>query len=742
MRAGRIHHRNGDYAKAIAEYEALLSDQAEGKEARDGLFYLVESYLADGDYGAALSTLERFLETYPEDNRRPQALFLLARSYQEVGNWSAAIEYYRRYLVWVDTIASYVNERIGDCYTKEANYPEAIEAYEGALRDDVSLDRAVHITEKLAQIYLDLGKYREAIHWYDAVLARAKIDRYRAKMEYLAGQAYLTWGRTDQAYNRFLEAVNKYPATWYAYLALVELVNAGLKVDEFQRGLVDYYNGAYEPAIQAFYRYIKSDPEAHSGGAHYYAGLAYQAMGSYALAAREFNVLIETHPQNKHLGQAWLARARALASQGDYEGAVTTYLKFVKLNPQHELASEALWQRARLAETERRFDEAAQSYIDLQKRYPQGEHGPEALFQAGLCYFRTAKYKEATAIWHEFLSAYKGSQLYTRTLFWLGKTLRQMDETEEAQRCLEDAIVAQQGDYYALRAGYLAQFAKGFSPYAETNILPTPPSTEEQKDFEAWLQTWAEPSSLPEGMGDLDPRLDGNGNLRRGLELLRVKLREEALAEFERLKDDFKDDPLSLYQLALLYREKELFGLSVACAKRLIHLSPAKSVYDVPPFLAKLAYPLYFDDLVVAEALARGFDPLLLFALIRQESSFEWKATSWADARGLTQIIPSTGEWIALKTGWSGFRVDDLYKPYLNVKFGAWYLTQQLEGFGGDLLPALAAYNAGPGRVARWLRNEAGSDKDLFVEILPLSESQLYVRIVCEHYAVYKALYR
>ncbi|MEA3459805.1 MAG: lytic transglycosylase domain-containing protein, partial [Chloroflexota bacterium] len=200
------------------------------------------------------------------------------------------------------------------------------------------------------------------------------------------------------------------------------------------------------------------------------------------------------------------------------------------------------------------------------------------------------------------------------------------------------------------------------------------------------------------------------------------------------------DFPLSLYQLALSFRQMGLTRLSILCVEKLIEFSLAEAIDDVPIFLQQLAYPLRFDDLVMSESQANGLDPFLLLALIRQESRFDEHATSRAGARGLTQIIPATGEWIALKLGRRGYRADDLYRPCLNVRFGAWYLAQQFEKFDGDILAALAAYNSGPNRARRWFEKAAGDD-DLLLETIPLAEPRLFASKVYEQYAVYRFLY-
>jgi soluble lytic murein transglycosylase len=130
---------------------------------------------------------------------------------------------------------------------------------------------------------------------------------------------------------------------------------------------------------------------------------------------------------------------------------------------------------------------------------------------------------------------------------------------------------------------------------------------------------------------------------------------------------------------------------------------------------------------------------LLLYSLIRQESLFDANITSVADARGLAQIIPATGEWIAGQLGWGEYGPDDLYLPYVNIEFGAFYLDVQLATFDGEPIFALAAYNAGPGRIHRWREN--APDVDLMVETIPFAETRRYVRSIYENYGHYRRLY-
>ena len=223
--------------------------------------------------------------------------------------------------------------------------------------------------------------------------------------------------------------------------------------------------------------------------------------------------------------------------------------------------------------------------------------------------------------------------------------------------------------------------------------------------------------------------------------LLEVGLRREALEAFEEVLASVGDDPLALAALGRTFRERGMYGLAATTASRLAKAWPEGDLRDAPLALRTLAYPLAYADLLSAEAQNQGLDPLLLAALVRQESLFEPAATSWVGARGLGQVMPATGEQIARQLGVEDFSLDDLYRPSTSIRFGAHYLASQLAYFDDQILLALSAYNGGPGNTLQW-REAGGDDLDLFVEVITAVQSRLYLQHVYEHYMVYEELYR
>jgi soluble lytic murein transglycosylase len=153
------------------------------------------------------------------------------------------------------------------------------------------------------------------------------------------------------------------------------------------------------------------------------------------------------------------------------------------------------------------------------------------------------------------------------------------------------------------------------------------------------------------------------------------------------------------------------------------------------------AWPTAFADLVTAASEDRSIDPALLNAVMREESGFRPKALSTVGARGLTQIMPATGESLAESLGLPDYDVDDLFTPARNLLLGAHYLEQMVERFDGRTSAVIASYNAGPEAVAQWIEARPGEEDDEWVEAIPYDQTRKYVKRVLRSQQVYRVLY-
>jgi soluble lytic murein transglycosylase len=158
---------------------------------------------------------------------------------------------------------------------------------------------------------------------------------------------------------------------------------------------------------------------------------------------------------------------------------------------------------------------------------------------------------------------------------------------------------------------------------------------------------------------------------------------------------------------------------------------------DLP---GKIAYPYLYKQTVEKYSYSYGVDPLLVMAVIREESHFYPKSTSPKGALGLMQVMPNTAEEIAawLKEDYNSV---NLLSVEDNIRYGTWYLAALIKEYNGNTMLALAAYNAGSGRVASWLE-EVLTLESYTIEDIPFKETRDYVKKVLKSYNAYSGLYR
>lgn len=149
-------------------------------------------------------------------------------------------------------------------------------------------------------------------------------------------------------------------------------------------------------------------------------------------------------------------------------------------------------------------------------------------------------------------------------------------------------------------------------------------------------------------------------------------------------------------------------------------------------------YPFPFVETIENWSQQRQLNPMLVTALIRQESRFEPNIKSSVGAVGLMQVMPETGAFIASNIKVKEFKLAD---PETNIKFGTWYLDHTHLEYNNNSMLAVASYNAGPGAVGGWLSKAKTQDPDEFIESIPYSETRGYVKSVLGNYWNYLRLY-
>ena len=747
----------GDLDVAAEQLEASLEEreQLTDEEAITALYQLGITYLSDGRYQEAADAFSQLIDTAA--NFPDAAHFYLGQAYEGLGDYEDAIAAYSDYLALNPDTGAYLNRIIATNYQALGDVENTIAAYTAALDAPDHRFTEVDTRLKLADFYLNNNDYAGAIAQYDSIRAIAQTENTKGQMTYLAGQAELAAGNTEAAYARFQEGITQYPRAYESYLGLVALVDAGEAVDEFQRGLVDFYADAYEPAIGAFLRYVEQNPDDYNTDAHLYAALSYEALGMTDDALAQLDQLALSDP-----AEALWQKAEILTRANDFSSAMSDYEAYLAQYPDGENGATAAWRIAELTEWLGETETAVAHYTDFADQFPNHEDAPEALFRAGLLAIDSSVNPAVGwEIWGEAASRYPASEYGAAAMVWLLHELPDeplptatvtVTGTVESTASVEEgpgetavtrseiAAIAQENsamNYYALRAQDIAREMPPFS--GATFAISTNNSAELQAEAETWLR---DQLGLPTDadIATLSPELAEDERLIIGTKLWEIGLYESAKLELESLRTAVGDDPLLTYQLALYFRDLGLYRSSIIAAANLLSLT-GETVFTAPKFIGQLSYPIYYADLIVPLAAKYSFDPLIQFALVRQESLFESFARSGAAAQGLAQVIPDTGAYIAERLAWPNYENEDLYKPYVGLTFGAYYLSQQLEAFDGAVHAALSAYNAGPGNAARWY-GEAGADIDEYVEAVDFWETRTYIERIYSGYNIYRYLYK
>ena len=156
--------------------------------------------------------------------------------------------------------------------------------------------------------------------------------------------------------------------------------------------------------------------------------------------------------------------------------------------------------------------------------------------------------------------------------------------------------------------------------------------------------------------------------------------------------------------------------------------------------ILKLVYPLKHEEAINKSADACGLDKYFVMGIISSESNFNPDAHSHKDAYGLMQLKDETALWCAEQFS-LGIAKEDIHKPENNILIGCAYMRYLIDLYDGNIATAVAAYNAGPGNVNKWLSDKRYSDGKNTLRSIPFAETKSYVEKVKKREEIYKKLY-
>jgi soluble lytic murein transglycosylase len=408
-------------------------------------------------------------------------------------------------------------------------------------------------------------------------------------------------------------------------------------------------------------------------------------------------------------GNAAYQSARARLRAGDAAGAQAGLRRVLADFPNDaDAAASARYLQADLALDAGRETEARTGFLAVASSYPQSTWAPLAAFRGALLALTAGDARAAAAALDAAAARWPQAAERTAAAYWAGRAWERAGDAARARERWDDVLAREPASYYAgLAARRLGRAA------------------------------WAPPEG-PLPAAAPDERATAAATAQRAALLERLGLGAEAGYERDWLARWADGSVPRQLGAAAALQAGGRPGPSIRLA--------ARAVEEGAPRVAatyRLLNPLLYGDALRREADARGVEPALAAALVKQESNFTADAVSPAGARGLMQVMPAVGRslWTARDAAahgaWSAAR---LFDPDVNLALGMRHLRASLGAWPHPAY-ALAAYNAGGSRVRRWRASAGSDDPELFVERIPFEETRDYVRIVLRGRELYRVLY-
>jgi peptidoglycan lytic transglycosylase len=680
--------RLGDHELATAALSTLANEAGEVAR-RESLFLLARTHYEWGDLEAARVSLDRYLSAYPGGPDTDRALLLRAEALNSLGDSAGAIRDLGLYLANHGPAAAYASSRLADLQLDGGNREAARVQYKNALGQALPSYTNAEILLSLADLEFAEGNAESALAWAERayVMTPSTVDRVAA-LSRLADYA-LAAGDEGRWREALLTLIENFPGHREAMAALTELDAAGAVVDEVARARLLLAQDEVQSAEGHLLAAVTSGPEAAAAEAAYLLGGLREAAGQpeAALAWYEQSEPLDSAPFYLDLS----VRKRVVRLELGREGASQALQDFVEDHPGTVFAISGLKALAASAEKSG-FERTAGDYLlsaaAAASTLPGNSEAVELAARAASLY-EEAGDGDAAGRAVALAVALDPASFTAIALQASGTGDDQLETVEVSETYSDRSIRDWLGDY----AGILPRSA-----------LPAPQASATAREL------WA-----------------------LGLRPESRTLQREAISEA-------RYAPILLANVAIQTATDGDYASSARAGDALLSRLPIDLRSDIASGIAEFAYPRPYNEAVGDAVDEFEIDPLLLYGLIRQESLFDPRAISSAQARGLTQVIMPTALSIAADLGYEGFSERDLYRPRVNLRFGAYYLDAQLETFGAPYA-ALAAYNGGPGNAERWGADGGLTTLDAFLARVDFAETSAYVRAVLQHYANYRAVY-
>lgn len=365
-------------------------------------------------------------------------------------------------------------------------------------------------------------------------------------------------------------------------------------------------------------------------------------------------------------------------------------------------------------------EKAAEVFTEQYDRFPTGSFAGRAAWKAGWWAFSTGNYALTIRLFESASAGLRRADYRSGWVYWAARAHERMGHRDQAITGYEQTIGDYGNSYYGREAARARE-----ALLAATRPAGAGPVEPVRQDAPLVF----EPGPAPTTASRIQSLLSG-------------QLWDDAIGEIRRAQRDEGPTPVLDATLAFALHRKGEFRPAINAMKRAYPQYLADGSHVLPREILTVIFPLDYWDLIQTHADRHDLDPFVIAALMAQESTFDPKIRSAANAWGLMQILPTTGARVARQLDIRPFSTASLTRPEINVRLGTQYFADLVRRFNGNVAAALAAYNAGENRVDRWLVERPGLDRDEFVDSIPFPETQGYVKKILGTAEDYRALYR
>jgi soluble lytic murein transglycosylase len=372
--------------------------------------------------------------------------------------------------------------------------------------------------------------------------------------------------------------------------------------------------------------------------------------------------------------------------------------------------------------------QAVELSIRLAQHFPAHEKAADGLWEAGWWQYRQQHYEAAARLFHRVEELLPEADILPQVLYWRARAVHQQGQTRLAEQLYRRILDEHPFHYYSRQAAQRLRDAGRPVPLSAM----APPAAND----------WQPPMLITLPAGTSTPPDRPQFHLLRAQELQQLQMQREASREITQLSTLLPDTHDTAYFLSKLFVDNQDYLAAFRRLNGLFKTLRPKDIRGLPRTVWTMLYPKPFWGEVEQQAQTTALDPYLVVSIMRQESAFSTTTVSAAGARGLMQLMPGTAQLVAKRLHLGKVTNAMLEQPQLNIMFGTHYFASMLKRYDGDMVLALAAYNAGPGRADRWAKEWPNTPQDEFIEQIPFHETRLYVKLVMRNMMHYERLYK